>query len=217
MPRPRRNLIGQKFGFLTVLDGAGKDAKGRLLYRCQCDCGNVTTARAGHITYGQTTSCGCRNGMRSIKASGGHRVTDLPEYGIWRGMVRRCRVPKAKDYSNYGGRGVKVCERWTSGEGVATGFLCFLADMGPRPSPQHTLDRTDNDSNYQPGNVTWKLNIDQQQNRRITRRVVADGENMSLADACRKFGISYNRARKRIERGATIQAAFEATLEKARQ
>lgn len=201
MPRPTRNIVGQKFGFLTVLSDAGTDLKGRRLSRCLCDCGTETTARTGHITYGQTTSCGCRNGSRSMKASGGRRVTDLPEYGIWRGMLRRCRVPKAKDYPRYGGRGITVCDRWTTGEGAITGFLCFLADMGARPTPQHTLDRTMNDEGYAPGNVTWKLNIEQQQNRRITRMVEVDGTKISVADACRRLGLDFNKVRKKMERG----------------
>jgi hypothetical protein len=131
-------------------------------------------------------------------------------------MLRRCRNPNATDFADYGGRGITVCGRWTSGDDGRTGFECFFADMGSRPTPKHTLDRTENDEGYSPDNVTWKLNIDQQQNRRITRRVIVDGESISLADACRQFGVPYNHARKRIERGATTQAAFEAALKKMR-
>ena len=103
------------------------------------------------------------------------------EWQSWSGMLTRCSNPKQASYKDYGGRGITVCARWRCGDGERTGFECFLADMGPKPSPAHTLDRRQNDGNYEPGNCRWATRSEQMLNRRPHKRPGAAGEGGSHA------------------------------------
>lgn len=125
-----------------------------------------------------------------------------PERAAWADMKTRCFNSRHPSYKNYGGRGITVCERWLV-------FEAFLSDIGPRPSPEHSLDRfPNNDGDYKPGNVRWATYIEQQNNRRDTRFVEVDGVRWGLAEACRNFGYDYNRIHSRINRGQSPQKAF---------
>jgi hypothetical protein len=116
-----------------------------------------------------------------------------PEYSIWMGMRVRCRDPKAKDYPRYGGRGIKVCERWEI-------FENFLTDMGERPSPDHSVERDDNDGHYEPGNCQWSTPKDQNRNMRTNFVVEYQGTKMILKDAAEKAGLNYYTVWSRIAR-----------------
>ena len=103
------------------------------------------------------------------------------EYYSWAGMITRCSNPKQASYKDYGGRGITVCDRWRRGDGERAGFECFLADMGPKPSPAHTLDRRENDGSYEPTNCRWATRSEQMLNRRPHKRPGAAGEGSSQA------------------------------------
>lgn len=126
------------------------------------------------------------------------------EYKSWQSMRQRCTNPKAAGYRRYGGRGITVCEAWMAS------FTAFLADMGPRPSIQHTLDRLDNDGNYEPGNCRWATTHEQAQNRCNTMAITMDGETLTLAEWCRKKGLKESTVRTRMVRGWTVREAFSA-------
>src|SRR5580692_9472058 len=96
-------------------------------------------------------------------------------------MHTRCSNPKQASYKDYGGRGIAICDRWSRGDGERTGFECFLADMGPKPSPAHTLDRRENDGNYEPRNCRWATRSEQMLNRRAHKRPGATGDGSSQA------------------------------------
>ena len=113
------------------------------------------------------------------------------EYGIWAGMRQRCTNPNAPNYSTYGGRGISVCDRWKL-------FRNILEDMGPAPSEKHTLDRIDNEGNYEPGNVRWANVETQQNNRRSTVLIEAFGKKLSVAQWARKTGLSRDQIKHRI-------------------
>ena len=146
-------LPGERFGKWLVIEIVG-DRK-RL---CQCECGKIRAVHACSLTAGTSTCCiKCRKRPPRDE----NAVTLLPEYGVWSGMKSRCTYPTMKCWKNYGGRGIKVCERWLNS------FENFYADMGPRPSPKHSIDRfPDNDGNYEPGNCRWATDAEQQANKR---------------------------------------------------
>jgi hypothetical protein len=147
-------LVGQRFGMWTVIARAGCDRHFKAMWKCRCDCGKVHDVESRNLTQGKSTSCGCTRQ---------HGKTSVPEYGPWRWLKQRCLNKQNKAYHNYGGRGIKVCARWRKS------FLAFRADVGCRPSRHHSLERIDNDGNYEPGNVRWATVKEQARNTRRTK------------------------------------------------
>lgn len=124
------------------------------------------------------------------------------EYGIWSGMKSRCYNPRTDNYKHYGGRGIAVCDRWRNS------FDCFLADIGPRPSLNHSLDRINNDGNYEPGNVRWASVQEQRSNTRRNRVVTFRGVTQTLAQWSRSIGISESTLHRRIASGLPLDEAL---------
>jgi len=198
--------IGDRFGRLVVTAEDVGRRHGERLVLVRCDCGKSKEVRAGHLRSGVTTSCGClrRERIGLASTTHGHRSgSPSPTYYTWATMIQRCINPKTKRYPSYGGRGIKVCSRWRDS------FEAFLADMGPKPSPKHSIDRIDVDGDYEPGNVRWALDTEQRANRRITKRVSYRGQTMTLIDACAMAGASYDVIRNRMSRGKTFLEALE--------
>jgi len=117
-----------------------------------------------------------------------------PEYKAWASMINRCTCPKRKDYKHYGGRGIGVCRRWAD-------FRSFLGDIGLRPSPQHSLDRINNDGNYEPGNVRWATRSEQHRNMRGNRYIEFNGVRLTITDWSAKTGINCVTLKGRIDDG----------------
>ena len=168
------NITGHRYGRLTVLRMNGRK-DGRPLWLCRCECGNEITVLANSLRQGNTNSCGCLQQERRSQIGKTNRThgesnsengQPSREYRAWNSLKERCHNPKNKDFAEYGGRGITVCERWNSYEN-------FLADMGRCP-PGKSIDRIDNSGNYEPGNCRWSTSSEQNKNRRPLKRS-ADG------------------------------------------
>jgi len=189
------HAIGLSFGELTVLSHAGEID--RLV--CRCSCGNEKIARLSHLKSGTVKSCGCLMTIRPKQVHGTFLASRTPTYKVWDSMNRRCNSPSCRAYPLYGGRGIKVCERWSGPQG----FPHFLLDMGEKPDGL-SLDRIDNDGPYSPENCRWTDVVTQGNNRRTNKIFTHAGESLTLADWARKKGVSDNTMRERLKRGWTI-------------
>ncbi len=181
--RFQRSIViqdGQRFGRLTVVREIPLAAGQRRCAECICDCGVVKAIRLSELASGGTRSCGCLHralsaeSLRRVRPDGRtHGLHSHPLYKTWSGMIARCENPATRRYPDYGGRGVRICEAWHD----AAVFIAWIeANLGPRPTgrngkrPAFSLDRIDNDGNYEPGNVRWATASQQMSNQRRQRR-----------------------------------------------
>lgn len=208
MPGKFVDLTGAVFGKLLVLERQKspelKHAASRWL--CKCECGNTLTVRADSLRRGQQ-SCGCYRSEETIekvrevgRQNKTHGKTLTSTYHSWMTMKARCSNPNSNRHSNYGGRGIKVCERWAK-------FENFLEDMGERPDGM-SLDRINSDGDYEPGNCKWSTQKEQQNNRRNNMLIELDGVTMTLAQWSEKTGFDATTISTRIRRGWSCHDAL---------
>ena len=152
-------MIGLRFNMLVVLRETRKPGVRGRFYVCRCDCGAEAVAYGGHLRAGGRKSCGCA--LAASKRT--HGMSRTPEYKAWDGARARCNNPANRKYPLYGGRGIRMADEWLHS------FSAFIAEVGPRPSLKHSLDRKDNDRGYEPGNVRWATTREQNINRRPQR------------------------------------------------
>lgn len=190
---------GIKYDRLTALRFSHKDQYSRAHWVCRCECENLITVMGGHLSTGHTTSCGCKN------LKHGHGDPTDPTYCTWVRMRQRCEQPKLKAYPRYGGRGIIVCERWQKYEN-------FLADMGPRPDGL-SLDRINNDGNYEPGNCRWATDYEQQNNRSSNRPITWRGRTQNLKQWAKELGMRHTTLSRRLGAGWSTERAFTEPLQ----
>ncbi len=192
-----RDEVGRKYGRLTVVSRAPNDGGHNRRWLCRCDCGTTSTVREGRLRNGQTKSCGCLIPELNRKKLliHGERNPRTKEYIAWLGMKSRCYYPQGKYYKNYGGRGITVCGRWLDS------YLDFLADVGRAPSPAHTLDRKDNNGNYEPSNVRWATRAQQSNNTRRNHLIRIGDKRLILQEWANESGIDRRVISRRLKRG----------------
>jgi len=210
--------IGKVYSRLTVLDVVktvprmikGKQVGYKYYLNCQCSCGRVIISELRDIVSGHTRSCGCllveSNIKRNFKHGETANHTTSPEWKIWSGMVGRCYIPSNAGYYKYGAVGITVCDRWNNQNGFAT----FLADMGRKPTPRHTIDRIDGTLGCFPENCRWATPLEQSNNQRSNIKVLWHGEIMNVSQLMRLLGIytSSGAYYSRLKRGWSIEKTF---------
>ena len=167
-------------------------------WRCRCDCGNEKIILQQSLTSGNTKSCGCLSKERLTRHGGYY----FPEYQIWAGMKSRCYNPKNRSFKDYGGRGIKVCERWLNS------FEKFYADMGNRPTPKHTLDRKNVNGDYKPSNCRWVTQSEQHNNKRNNNLITFEGKTLTETQWRKRMGLGRNLIRRRIAEGWSVEKAL---------
>lgn len=168
---------------------------------CQCDCGRIVCPGSGNLVKGDTTSCGCRLKEVTARRNYRHGLRHNPEYGVWCSIKSRCGLKTNPAYSDYGGRGIKMCREWEES------FVSFMNDMGPKPSPKHTVERRNNGGNYEPGNCYWATRIEQNNNKRNNVRLTLDGIEKTVPEWARHVGISPGTLHTRLGNGWTAEKA----------
>jgi hypothetical protein len=208
---------GDRYERLVVLE---KSPTPRM-WLCRCDCGTELLVTGPNLASGNTRSCGCllrewskhlggnpeyvaRRAEKAVHHGQKRRGKASPEYKTWLGMKARCYTPSNKDYPNWGGRGIAVCDRWRND------FPSFLADMGTKPTPAHTIDRLKSDEDYGPDNCRWATLEEQGgENRRGLQPIVVQGLAFATkAEACRHFGVGATTVNERLKAGIPVDMAF---------
>jgi len=175
------------------------------MWNCVCDCGETRIVGGYPLTTGASRSCGCLKREESaerakrLKLLYKHGGSRTAEYQVWNALKQRCENPAHANYAAYGGRGITVCERWRDS------FEAFLADMGPRPSRKHSIDRIDNAGNYEPGNCRWATVSEQARNRRSNRILSFRGETLTLVEWSERTGLSMNVLKTRVKQGWSVE------------
>lgn len=207
----RNDLTGKRSGLLVGIERVGTAKGGNAIWTAQCDCGNIIKINTGN--FGIQQSCGCvlKKRMAARATHGYTRQGKRPsEYVIWAGIIRRCH---GIGHPRYSGRGISVCDRWRFGDGALTGLGCFVADMGPRPSNKHSVDRyPNNDGNYEPSNCRWATGEEQGRNKSNNHVVEFQGRKMAITAAAEAAGLNPNTVFGRIKLGWTEDEALNTPL-----
>ena len=196
------DLNGRVFGRLRVTSRAenkpGKNAR----WNCECRCGGSKIVESYHLLNSHTTSCGCIKREQNLSMFVTHGMSKTPEYKIWQGIKKRCYDENSTKFPIYGGRGIRMSDEWLGS------FEVFFADMGPRPSDRHSVERLDNNSGYSAANCVWATNADQSRNRRTNVNIEIDGVSMCLLDWSKKLDIPMTTIQKRLKTNPSYESAL---------
>lgn len=200
MGRPVVDLVGRVFGRLTVerLDHVSREGA---KWQCSCSCGNKTVVTGNALRKGTCTSCGCLRSELGRARATTHGQTGTHAYTVWRGMRERCGLSSHKSFEAYGGRGIRVCDRWENS------FETFLSDMGQPPSARHSIERVMVDGNYEPGNCIWATPAQQARNRRTSVFYEFHGKQLVIKDLAVASGVPEQTLYNRFRRGLSVDAA----------
>lgn len=183
------DITGKKFGKLTAIRHLGYTK-----WEFLCECGRLKSMTGFPVRNGIYKTCGCGVREATIRRNYKHGKSQAPEHRVWRGMKARCYNPKEIGFKNYGGRGIKVCDKWKNN------FSAFLADMGPRPSNKHSIEREDNNGPYSPENCKWVIKKIQCRNKRNNHFLEHDGKRLTIQEWSEVTGIHAMTIESRLRR-----------------
>lgn len=208
LPSRARDLTGCRFGKWLALFYLGADKRRQSLWLCVCDCGQEKIVRMWYLVQGRSQSCGCSTAQFLREKSTKHGLSHSRTFNSWASMIQRCQDLNCPNYPQYGGAGVRVCERWQV-------FQAFLDDMGERPAGT-SIDRIDNDGGYSPENCRWATRTEQARNRRYVHLLTFEGRTLSLSEWAREIGVPRHTLRYRLHHlGWTVERAFTTPLQPA--
>lgn len=204
MKRERIDIVAERFGRLVVIDYSHTDQNGKAMWNCLCDCGKKTIVSSGNLRNGITKSCGCLHKEQLAKRKRTHGKTGSRIYWIWHGMKARCVNCNDVRYSDYGGRGIAICDEWKND------FQSFYNwAMANGYSDELTIDRIDVSGNYEPSNCQWATNEQQANNKRTCIYVTHNGKTQTIKQWSDETGINYQTLYSRIvERNWNIERAL---------
>lgn len=197
-------LIGKKYGKLTVIKDSLKRCKSKnVIWECLCECGKKLFFTQYQLNT-LNKNYGCYDCRPKNKRSMTHNMSKTSEFHTWKGMLQRCNNQNDKNYHNYGGRGIKVCDRWLNS------FENFFSDMGKKPSRKHSVDRyPNNDGNYEPSNCRWATNPEQCRNKRTNVYLECNGINLIVADWATRWNICPGSISKPLIKGVSFDALYK--------
>ncbi len=193
---------GQSFDHWTVISEATRDKHSNMRWFCRCACGKEHVVLAFTLLTGVSKSCGCLARQLRVERAAKHHMANTDVYHVWEAMVQRVTNPKNVRFADYGGRGITICSRWRAA------FADFFADIGPRPEKGYSIERIDNDGNYEPGNVKWATRQEQQNNTRGHPLVEFQGRKQTKRMWERELGLKKGAVKTRLSRGWTINDAL---------
>ena len=197
----KKDLTGRKFNHLRVVSRAPNSAAREVQWNCLCDCGKESVVRGSCLMRGHTKSCGCLQIERATKHGSARRGKRSAEFRAWDSAKQRCCNPNDKSYKDYGGRGISMYEEWRND------FMAFYLYMGPRPEGL-TLDRIDNNGNYEPGNCRWASQKTQGNNKRNNVILSFKGKTQTFSQWCEELGIKPSTLDARLRRGWDTERAL---------
>lgn len=210
----RIDLTGNVYGKLTVISYSKKDKHGVSYWLCRCECGVEKVCNSMTMKAGRTVSCGCVGKInrdigraKLITKRTTHGKSGTREHHIWQNMIYRCENENCRQFKNYGERGIKVCDEWR------WSFEAFLEDMGELPTQEHSIDRIDNDGNYEPENCQWSTKREQSNNRRNNRILEYNGQSLTMQQWADKIGMNKITIHARLSAGWSVAKAIETPID----
>jgi hypothetical protein len=201
--KPGSDLTSRVFGRWTVLGFSHVERQYYRYWICECACGKDRDVQERYLLSGRSKSCGCGAGMKNRR----HGLSNNKVHKAWRQMWGRCTRKHQADYSFYGGRGIRVCERWKT-------FELFLEDVGMPPTQKHSLDRVNNNGNYEPGNCRWATHTQQVRNTRQTIMLTLGERTMAAGDWADELGINSRTIKSRIRYGWAVEDILSPVITK---
>lgn len=205
LPKRAIDVTGKKFNRLTALGPTGQDRQNQMVWLCRCDCGNLTFVSSSNLRIGHTKSCGCLHGEVLSERSVIHNMSGTKIYATWTHLIQRCINPSDAAYDRYGGRGISVCAEWRFS---FEDFYACVSGLSHFNERGYTLDRINNDGDYEPSNIRWSTQTEQARNKRNSRYFTYGGKTQTATEWGEQFGLEYKTLLARLNRGWDMERAL---------